>query len=260
MVLIHTLYRNFNAAHSRLACEFFICFIVLAFGTFLSTAQPGKLILYSFFKVIYTGNGVDQMNINLVNLNQTGLNVGDEIGVFDGSNCVGARVIVSQDINDNGLSIPASANDTVETSPNGFIEGHKITLKVYHNGVVYPLDFQTVNNSFDVFHRRESMFALVDFSVSAPQLSIIENFKIYPNPFNVNVNIEIDLPLSQTLQCEIFDVNGRLIRSIFNGKVSERLQLIWDGRDSNNQQVPDGFYFCRFNGSSSVIIVKKNNF
>ncbi|MFA5330624.1 MAG: T9SS type A sorting domain-containing protein [Prolixibacteraceae bacterium] len=258
--MIHALYRKFIAALSWLAGGFYVCVIGSAFSPLPTSAQSGKLMLYSYFTVIYIGNGVDHMNINLVNLRLTGLSVGDEIGVFDGLNCVGAQVILDQDMQDNGLSIPASANDTVETSPNGFIDGHKITLKVYHDGVVYPLDFQTVNNSFDVFRRRESVFVLVDFPVSSRQILTSENFKIYPNPFNVNVNIEIDLPLGQTFHCEIIDVNGRQIRSLCNGKVLERIQLIWDGRDSNNQPVPSGIYFCRFNGNSSEIIVKQNSF
>lgn len=219
-------------------------------------------VSYPFFPLVYIGNGVDHMNINLVNLTQTGLNIGDEIGVFDGIYCVGARVIIEKDMQENSLSIPSSANDTIASSPNGFIVGHKITLKAYRAGTVYLLYFQTVNNSMDVFRKNESMFALVDFSLSTGKdpTSIEENVRIYPNPFGSLVNIEINQPQAQMLTCEIVDVNGNLIRRLYRGEIHEKLELIWDGRDSNQQEVPSGIYFCRLNNHASVILFKRNNY
>jgi len=104
--------------------------------TYVSTAFNSA---YPYFPLIYTGYGVDHMNINLVNLALTGLIVGDEIGVFDGNYCVGSAVIEEKNLKENGLSIPASANENTETKPNGYIEGHKVTIKVYRSGIVYLL-------------------------------------------------------------------------------------------------------------------------
>jgi len=106
------------------------------------------------------------MNINLVDLKLTGLNIGDEIGIFDGGYCVGSSVIQEMDMAQNLLSIPASANDTVESSPNGYISGHKIVLKAYRDGTVYPLLFELVENSKDLFYVGGAMFAFVDFNRS----------------------------------------------------------------------------------------------
>ena len=121
-----------------------------------------------YFHKVFYGNGLDHMNINLVAIDSTGLMTGDEIGVFDGIYCVGSAVIKDQNMQDNNLSIAASVNDTIESSPNGYIEGHNISLLAYRDGVVYQLYFQTVNDSQDIFERRGSMFALVDFSKSPP--------------------------------------------------------------------------------------------
>ena len=119
-----------------------------------------------YFRKVFYGNGLDHMNINLVEINLSGLKTGDEIGIFDGNYCVGSSVIEEQNLQDNNLSIAASANDTIESSPNGYIEGHNITLQAYRNGIVYQLFFQLVNDSQDIFERRASMFVLVDFSKS----------------------------------------------------------------------------------------------
>jgi hypothetical protein len=212
-----------------------------------------------YFPLVYSGYGVDHMNINLVNLALTGLIVGDEIGVFDGDYCVGSAVIAEKNLIQNGLSIPASANETSETKQNGYIEGHKVMIKVYRSGIVYLLYFQTVNNSTDIFERGGSMFALVDFSRSEEQTTPegSEKIKIYPNPFRTNIRIEISLSQDQQLNCEIFDITGKLIRTLYKGLSEGQQLLIWDGKDNRNQEVSPGVYFCQLNRSTTKIIFCK---
>ena len=214
---------------------------------------------YPYFPLVYTGYGVDHMNINLVNLALTGLNVGDEIGVFDGNYCVGSSVIEEKNILENSLSIPASANESIDTKPNGYIEGHKIVLKTYRAGIVYLLYFQTVNNTTDTFEKGSSMFALIDFARSEEQITPegSEKIKIYPNPFTTNIRIEISLPQGEQLNCEIFDTTGKLIKTLFEGITKGQQLLIWDGKDNRNHEVSPGVYFCRLNQSTTKIIYCK---
>jgi len=214
---------------------------------------------YPYFPLVYTGYGVDHMNINLVNLALTGLNVGDEIGVFDGNYCVGSAVIEEKNMLENSLSIPASANESIDTKPNGYIEGHKIVLKTYRAGIVYLLYFQTVNNTTDTFEKGSSMFALIDFARSEEQITPegSEKIKIYPNPFTTNIRIEISLPQGEQLNCEIFDTTGKLIKTLFEGITKGQQLLIWDGKDNRNHEVSPGIYFCRLNQSTIKIIYCK---
>lgn len=216
-----------------------------------------KSILYlPFFPKIYSGLEIDYMNINLVNLSTTGLIVGDEIGVFDGEYCVGGRVIEEKHMADNSISIPASANNSQTSTPNGYISGHKITLKIYRTGKVYLLYFQTVNNTVDVFEKGGSMFALVDFSKSTGKTSIIdaEQVKIYPNPFTDNLKIEINIQARKNLSVAIFDCNGKLVRILFDEIAEGQTQINWEGNDSNQHHVSTGIYFCRVNHITYKII------
>lgn len=231
-------------------------------GQFNKTNDVSTVVnfAYPYFPLIYTGYGVDHMNINLVNLTLTGLMIGDEIGVFDGNYCVGSAVIEQKNIVENSLSIPTSANENSETKPNGYIEGHKITIKTYRAGIIYILYFQTVNNSTDIFEKGGSMFALVDFSRSEEQTTPEgsgEIIKIYPNPFNTNIRIEVNLPKAQQLNCEILDINGKLIKTLYEGITEGQQLLIWDGKDNSMHQVSTGVYFCRLNGSTTKIIYSK---
>lgn len=214
-----------------------------------------------YFPLVFSGFGIDHMNINLVNLKITGLAVGDEIGVFDGKYCVGSLVVNEKHMKDNGLSIPASANDSLLSNPNGYIQGHKITLKVYRTGEVYLLYFETVNNSKDIFEKGASMFALVDLSRSTGQTltETDEKIKVYPNPFTDFLNIEINVSYRKKLTVSIFDINGRLIRTLYDGTPDEPLKMTWDGKDNNARHVPQGVYFCLINHTIHGIIYQGIN-
>jgi len=226
--------------------------------SFLSEKEASTLL--SYFPKVYSGAGIEKMNINLVNLTLTGLEIGGEIGVFDGKYCVGAMVVTENHMLENSINIPSSANDSLITSPNGFIEGHKITLKVYRTGKVYLLYFQTVNNSQDIFENQGSMFALVDFSRSTGQFIIegLEKKNIYPNPFNSVLHIEINIPNKRNLAIVIIDLNGKFIRTLHKGIVEGKILAGWDGKDINQRQVPPGIYFCRINQSNYRIIYLGN--
>lgn len=218
-----------------------------------------EIVSLPYFPKIYDGLGIEHMNVNLVNLAVTGLLTGDEIGVFDGIYCVGAMVITQAHVVDNSVSIPSSANDADVNNPNGFIVGHKISLKVYRNGKVYLLYFQTVNNTKDIFEKGGSMFAMVDLSrstgLSLPELS--ESIKAYPNPFSDNITIEIDLTKPRKLSVTIFDINGNLVRSLFEGSANGPIRLTWNGKDDRDRHLPKGVYFCRVNETIVGIIYQE---
>jgi hypothetical protein len=135
----------------------------------VSSAQSANPDLQNFiepyFHTVYEGNGVDHMNINIVDLEHSGLITGDEIGVFDGNYCVGATIINENQIAENRLCVAASAH-TDSSVPNGYIPGNAISLKLYRKGTVYLLYFITVNESKSNFAVGGSMFAFVDFSKS----------------------------------------------------------------------------------------------
>lgn len=214
------------------------------------------MLALPYFPKIYDGVGIEHMNINLVNLKETGLNEGDEVGVFDGEYCVGALVITEKHMLENSMSIPASANNSITSKPNGYTSGHKITLKAHRTGIVHLLYFQTVNNSLDIFERGGSMFALVDLSRSTGQSlpELFENIRIYPNPFTSILKIDIIISKRRNLTVSIYDLNGKPVRKLFEGKYEGSLNLTWDGKNDNHIMMVPGVYFCRINESTYKII------
>jgi hypothetical protein len=74
----------------------------------------------------------------------------------------------------------------------------------------------------------------------------------YPNPFNPRTTISFYQSTHSPQQVQIYDVTGRLVRSLNAGGSSVGLQTVdWDGRDSDDQPVASGVYFYRLNQPSS---------
>ncbi len=68
----------------------------------------------------------------------------------------------------------------------------------------------------------------------------------YPNPFNPVTTIEFDLPEPADMTLEVFDVTGRLVRTLVEGhETAGRKQALWDGRDEHGSRVASGVYYCR---------------
>ena len=211
----------------------------------------------TFFPVVFTGNGIDHMNINLVDLKHTGLKNGDEIGVFDGIYCVGSAILNDLDIKQNVLSIPASTNDTIVSHQNGFIPGHIVTLKLYRQGIVYPLPFQLVNNSKSVFESKGTMFALVENLNTESQKFFLrtDEVKIYSGPSKEILYIVIDTNRPRSVNCEIYDSNGKLVTSVINGQLVGEKIFVWDGKDHNNQKINPGIYYLRTNNLIKKLVL-----
>jgi hypothetical protein len=210
------------------------------------------------FVLSYKGNGIDHMNINLVNLAESGIMQGDEIGIFDGHLCVGSAQISNQFpfaigtsfVNQNSISIPVSANDGIE-SKNGYTEGNAINLKIFRNGQEYTVALQPVINKKAIFEKGESLFAIVDLSTSNIGKNNLELTKIncYPNPFSDEVTIEINLAEDSQVQLEVLNQLGQMVRIIKTKQLFNKglYKIFWNGKDANNQKVTPGVYHLRTN-------------
>ena len=67
-----------------------------------------------------------------------------------------------------------------------------------------------------------------------------------PNPFTGSVGIAFRLDVKSRAKLSIFDVAGRLVRSISSGTLYPgRHSFDWDGKDGSGSSVPPGVYFCR---------------
>lgn len=65
----------------------------------------------------------------------------------------------------------------------------------------------------------------------------------YPNPFNPSTAIQFMLPREMQARLVIYDVRGRLVRSLFSGTAQAgTTTLDWDGMDDSGRPVASGVY------------------
>lgn len=97
------------------------------------------------------------------------------------------------------------------------------------------------------------------------QDSIPEGFQLfhnYPNPFNSATTIQFSLPTITEVSIQIFDINGKLVRTLFQGRKDAGLhRLKWDGADNAGRKISSGVYFYKlvagsFNETKKLILVK----
>jgi hypothetical protein len=67
-----------------------------------------------------------------------------------------------------------------------------------------------------------------------------------PNPFTGATRIAFDLPEAADVEVRIFDVSGRMVRSLDEGRLTAgRYEALWDGKDTGGRDVASGIYFYR---------------
>ncbi len=85
---------------------------------------------------------------------------------------------------------------------------------------------------------------------------------VSPNPFTETAAITFSAPAAAAVSIGIYDVKGRLVRTLQNGPVSAGVhQAAWDGRDDSGAEVARGVYFCRmsaagFNATEKVVLLQ----
>jgi hypothetical protein len=79
-------------------------------------------------------------------------------------------------------------------------------------------------------------------------------FSIFPNP--MRGTCAIIAPARETQRISVYDLSGRLVRTL-NPKASRGgVRIYWDGRDAQGKAVPEGVYFIRTVGDARPAIGK----
>ena len=222
-----------------------------------AAAYVPEILASTHFTKVFDGNGTDHMNVSLVDLQTSGLQVGDEIGIFDGSYCVGSATIDMEQIKSGSISIPASANEGTGTSVNGFSIGNPIGLQLYRGNQSYKLEAETLAGTLS-FEKNGSVLV----KVSANDLPVIqvdnsENlFAVYPNPFTSEITIEVWNTDKTEVDIAIYNLLGQRIKNLFNATNEGQLLLKWDGTNNSGNKVVPGIYLCKVNNETKKVFFK----
>jgi hypothetical protein len=84
----------------------------------------------------------------------------------------------------------------------------------------------------------------------------------YPNPFNPETSIRFALPVASQTRLTVYDMSGRLVRTLVNGNLpAGSHEISWNATDEAGNILPSGMYIYRLtsgelNASGKMLFVK----
>ncbi len=114
----------------------------------------------------------------------------------------------------------------------------------------YSYRDQTVQPRKKYYYKLEAVGELGSSEEFGPvEFIFMPRFVMYqnvPNPFNPATKISFSIPESGHVDLRVYDVAGRLIRTLVDGKLAaDRHEVIWDGTNNGGRRVASGVYFYR---------------
>jgi uncharacterized repeat protein (TIGR02543 family) len=89
----------------------------------------------------------------------------------------------------------------------------------------------------------ESFSFLLDYIDAPASFVLRQNF---PNPFIAGTDVEFGLPAAGRARVQIFDIRGRLVRTLADGSFTEGfVTAYWDGCDNDGKRPAAGLYVIR---------------
>ncbi len=235
------------------------CTLTISESTEKSLVKVPELLASTKYNTAFIGNGYNHMNIVLSGLYESGLKLGDEIGIFDGNRCVGAVSLDEYSYLNNMISIPVSSNDGMGKDPNGFIAGNEYSIRILHDNQEQTVEFDVLFGD-EWFEVGATSIVALSNQLDITDVDRILNaygVKLYPNPFKTMMVIETTQPTGEKIQVDIYDVQGRKVRSIDYGTSTGHDQIHWDGNNQSGTQVRPGVYYIRVNGNYSGNVLKQ---
>lgn len=112
-----------------------------------------------------------------------------------------------------------------------------------------------VSHGYSDIFTLDTVTAVDDGTAGPPQATAIT--AIYPNPFNPRSKIAFELAGPGTIELEIYDLRGQLVRVVEAGtRPAGCYGATWDGQDGGGRAVSTGTYFCRLRTATGSQTVK----
>jgi hypothetical protein len=104
-----------------------------------------------------------------------------------------------------------------------------------------------------------------DFTIDVPAAAVAdvllapgEILGVYPNPTYAGASILYRVPQATSVDVNVFDVTGQLVRKIASGAFPGGARMVnWDGRDESGKQTPAGIYLVRLAAGSGAHETKR---
>jgi hypothetical protein len=179
-----------------------------------------------YFTTQIEGNGVDHMNINMIDISESGISIGDELAAFDGDLCVGFLKITENHLINNNASIAASFS-TDDNIQNGFKVGDPIQVKIWNpvSGKESFVQTEVLSGKMTYEKNSSVLVKIVSLSTSAKKFDKMVKIDLFPNPGNGRVTVRFSQLPDAGSRIDIYDLSGRKIVSREISDLSEEFNL-----------------------------------
>ena len=174
------------------------------------------------------------------------INEGDEIAAYANGVLVGAVKIVDLDkpavitawegYEGNSINLP------------GYMVGDEIELRVWNQdaGIELRVESNLTEDSYGDSPLVSGGITVYNMPAVPDNYTLNQN---YPNPFNPSTVIEFSVPQDQDITINIYDIQGRLINTLFDGMIESGYHnVLWNGTDHYGQTVSAGLYLYTLQG------------
>jgi hypothetical protein len=119
-----------------------------------------------------------------------------------------------------------------------------------------PMDY-----AYDEFRMEPRYDTDIDVTLSTPgtgKAIVFDLEQNFPNPFNPVTTIFFSIPEPQKVELCIYDVSGRLVKTLIDGVPMERGRhpVTWDGRNDAGRFVSSGVYFAKLTAGDDIADTK----
>ena len=189
----------------------------------------------------------------------------DVLGAFFNGQCIGWIYADSSGY----TTVPANGNDGGDYSQDYPQTGDVVYFRLYDSSANKVLHLDSDLSVADAVTCTSSssgqsgvcawtnfgIYTCSDFMLDNDSLPVSYDFlSIYPNPFNPEVKIDFDLENSGSVDLSIFDLNGRLVKSLISHefKAAGNHSISWKPMDLSS-----GDYLVKLSNGGSIISTKK---
>jgi len=168
----------------------------------------------------------------------------------------GVRCSISYKANDFGPWVIIASNVKVDSNGNGKYDyvvpsgsgTERWTIRVIANDTNAHQGFDDSDGTITVEYLSKPGEEPIPKEQSAVAVKADFISEPFPNPFNPITSVKFGLKNSGRVSIKIFDVSGKIVRTIYNGDTFERGEHVvqWDGRNDAGKIVPSGIYFLHF--------------
>ncbi len=113
---------------------------------------------------------------------------------------------------------------------------------------------ENIRNTRNLLSQLHAISELSYNNVPQLKLTLLQN---YPNPFNPTTIIGFVLPKDEIVDLSIYNLKGQKVKTLINEKMKKgNNKIVWDGKDSSNNNVSSGVYFYKLTSNKSSIVKK----